>query len=274
MPELPEVRVVIKALKEKILNKTIAELEILKPKLFKEKPIETFRQKLINSTIKNIENKGKYIIFHFNNDGVLISHLRMEGKYRFFEQKTKNHKHTMAKFIFNDGTELHYLDSRMFGTLYLRNNINWNATLPLSKLAPEPSQINIEDLYKEISKSTTAIKTKLLDQTLVAGLGNIYVDEALFASKIHPATKAKNIPITKLKEIIDNGAKIMEKSYQFGGTTIHSYESLNKQIGSYQNYLQIHSDKIKNCLICKNETTKIKINGRGTYLCSNCQKEY
>ncbi|AZZ65666.1 DNA-formamidopyrimidine glycosylase [Metamycoplasma phocicerebrale] len=274
MPELPEVKVVVNALKEKVLNKIIKDIIVLKPKLFKEDSIDDFKLALKNATIKNIENKGKHIIFKFNNDTILISHLRMEGKYRFYNKSTENHKHLMMKFIFDDKSELHYLDSRMFGTFHLRTNKNYNLLLPLSKIANEPKDIDVNNLYDKLQKTTTAIKTKLLDQTLVAGLGNIYVDEALFASGVSPISPSKNISKKKLLEILTNAQKIMDKSFELGGSTIHTYESLNNKTGEFQNYLKIHSDKIKKCLSCKTEIIKIKLNGRGTYICPHCQKEY
>lgn len=274
MPELPEVRVVVKNLNENILNKKIKYIEVVKEKLFKEKPINEFRKSLENATIKSIENKGKHIVFIFDNDYVLISHLRMEGKYKYYSNKTENHKHLMTKFIFTDDTELHYLDSRMFGTFHLRTIQNYDSILPLSKLGNEPQDVDLDELFKKLQKSTTSIKTKLLDQTYVLGLGNIYVDEALFASKVHPLSSSNKIPKNKLKEILDNSFKIMEKSYLHGGSTIHTYESFNNKSGNYQDYLLIHNDKIKTCLVCKNETSKIKVNGRGTYLCNKCQVVY
>ncbi|BAP39468.1 DNA-formamidopyrimidine glycosylase [Metamycoplasma canadense] len=274
MPELPEVKNVVKNLNSSVLNKKIKDIEILKTKLFKEIPVEEFKKNLIGATITDIFNKGKHIIFVFDNDSVLLSHLRMEGKYRFYLSEFENHKHLMTKFIFDDNSELHYLDSRMFGTFYLRNKNNFNYLLPLSKIASEPKNINIELLHQKLRNSPTAIKTKLLDQSLVAGLGNIYVDEALFASKIHPLSKSKNLSIKQLSEIMFHSQRIMDKSFELGGSTIHTYESFNNQIGSFQDFLLIHNDRIKTCTICKNKTVKIKVNGRGTYLCNNCQEVY
>ncbi|WP_427902671.1 DNA-formamidopyrimidine glycosylase [Metamycoplasma alkalescens] len=274
MPELPEVKVVVKNLKQSVLHKKLVKIEVFQEKLFKENSISEFENKLLNVSITNITNKGKFIVFHFDNDAILLSHLRMEGKYRFYLKKHPNHQHLMAKFIFSDQSELHYLDSRMFGTFHLRNKNNYDKILPLSKMAKEPGETDVNELHQRLSKTTTAIKTKLLDQTYLVGLGNIYVDEALFASKVHPLTPSKNIPKNKLKEILEHSKRIMDKSYELGGSTIHTYESFNQQIGSYQNYLLIHNDKIKNCLNCQNKTKKIKVNGRGTYLCEKCQEKY
>ncbi|AWX69459.1 DNA-formamidopyrimidine glycosylase [[Mycoplasma] anseris] len=274
MPELAEVKTVIKALKSKILNKEIANIQIYKEKLFKEKPIKEFKEALINQKILNIENKGKHIIIFLTNNVVLLSHLRMEGKYRFYETPFENERHLIVKFIFKDNTELHYLDSRMFGTFHLRNIFNYNQILPLSKVANEPNQLDIKEFYNKIKTSSTAIKTKLLDQELVAGIGNIYADEALFASKVHPCSSCRNLSFKKVKEIILSAGLIMDESFKKGGTTLFSYESINNQEGEFQNFLKIHNNKIKNCVECKGPIIKIKVNQRGTYICERCQKKY
>ncbi|RMA77593.1 DNA-(apurinic or apyrimidinic site) lyase [Metamycoplasma subdolum] len=273
MPELAEVRVVCDALNKTIKNKKIVEIKIFKSKLFKEKSVQEFKEILTDKTILKVENKGKHIIIYLNENLVLLSHLRMEGKYRFYNKGEENFDtHLICTFHFKDGSYLNYLDSRMFGTFHLRNLQNYDKILPLSKVANEPKNVDINNLYEKIKKSTSSIKTKLLDQTLVSGIGNIYIDEALFLAKVHPETKANRISRDELKEIIDFSAEVMQKSYEYGGTTLFSYESMNSLEGKYQELLKVHNDKIKNCSICKSKIEKIKVNGRMSYFCPNCQK--
>lgn len=275
MPELPEVRVVVKALNNTILNKKITNLIIYKPKIFKEFSPQYFISILRDKKIEKIDNIGKHIIFFLSEKLVLLSHLRMEGKYRYYLNPPKEiDKHLVARFVFSDNSELYFLDKRLFGTYMLRNLENYNKIPPISLLGPEPKDIDIEALFKKIKNSKMPIKTKLLDQSFVAGIGNIYADEALFASKIHPLSKACNLSLEQLKDIIKNANEIMEKSYELGGTTLFSYESLNKQEGKYQDFLNIHSDSIKKCKVCGQKTLKLKVNQRGTYVCPNCQKVY
>ena len=275
MPELPEVRVVVKALNNTILNKKITNLIIYKPKIFKEFSPQYFISILRDKKIEKIDNIGKHIIFFLSEKLVLLSHLRMEGKYRYYLNPPKEiDKHLVARFIFSDNSELHFLDKRLFGTYMLRNLENYNKIPPISLLGPEPKDIDVEALFKKIKNSKMPIKTKLLDQSFVAGIGNIYADEALFASKIYPLSKASNLTLEQLKDIIKNANEIMERSYELGGTTLFSYESLNKQEGKYQDFLNIHSDNIKKCKVCGQKTLKLKVNQRGTYVCPNCQKVY
>ncbi|MBU4692019.1 DNA-formamidopyrimidine glycosylase [Mycoplasma zalophi] len=273
MPELPEVKVVTKALKSRILNKTIDKVEILQPKLIKETTVDEFSSFVQNETILDIFNIAKHIIIQLSNNKILVTHLRMEGKYHFFETEAKKHKHTRLVYYFNDDSQLQYLDSRMFGTVHLRTNANYLETKPLNKLAPTPDKVNLDKLYLKTSKSSVAIKTLILNQELVSGIGNIYADETLFASKVFPAKPSLNISKSKLKEILQNATLIMDKSFELGGSTINSYESLNKQEGQFQNFLKVHTRVNKPCLNCDTIIKKIKVNGRGTYYCPNCQKE-
>lgn len=272
MPELPEVRVVAKSLRNKIIDKKIESIRILRDKFIKEIEVDEFVKSVVNSTIKNIENIGKYLVFHLSNDNIIISHLRMEGKYSFYEQYEPDYRHNYIFFSFSDGTQLRYSDSRMFGTFQLRNESDYLNSLPLSKLGKIPAETNVDELYKKIHKKTVKIKTLLLDQTLVLGLGNIYVNEALWAAKIDPERTANKITKNELQLILDESTRIMDASTELGGTTISSYESLNKKEGKFQNFLMVHGREKKACKRCYNLITKTKVNGRGTYLCSNCQK--
>jgi formamidopyrimidine-DNA glycosylase len=139
-------------------------------------------------------------------------------------------------------------------------------------MGPEPSKINFEIFKEKILKRKTTIKTVLLDQTTMAGLGNIYVDEVLFASKINPTRGAFSMTNQDLKNILKYSISIMDKSTTLGGSSISSYTSLNKQEGQYQNFLKVHTKKNSPCPNCKTTILKIKVNGRGTYYCSDCQK--
>ncbi|AZG68614.1 DNA-formamidopyrimidine glycosylase [Mycoplasma struthionis] len=274
MPELPEVRTVCRILKEKVLNKEIKKVLVFKPKLFRELIVDDFIQELENEKILGIENLGKHIIIKLTNKKVLLSHLRMEGKYRFFEKSESPDKHTVAIFKFKDNTELHYVDTRMFGTFYLRTIDDYLTKLPLSKIAAEPGNINVEQVLEKLSKTTVSIKTKLLDQTIVSGIGNIYVDEALFLAKVHPTSPSCNIPKNVIKKILKYTHDVMRESYEYGGSTLFSYESMNHEQGQFQDKLKIHNSKLKNCSVCSNPIYKIKVNKRGTYVCPHCQKVY
>ena len=127
-------------------------------------------------------------------------------------------------------------------------------------------------LKENLKNKTLPIKTLLLDQKLIAGIGNIYADEILFLSKINPHRKGKSLNDDELEKIIENTKKVLEQAIKDGGTTIRSYTSVDNKIGSHQNNLLVHKKENEKCLICKNLIKKDRINGRSTYYCSNCQK--
>ncbi|UUD37159.1 DNA-formamidopyrimidine glycosylase [Mycoplasmopsis californica] len=272
MPELPEVRVVVKSLKEKVLNKKIIKVNVLNNKFIKEISSDEFISKLENAIIKDIINIGKFIVFKLSNNFVVLSHLRMEGKYSFFTYKEPLYRHNYLTFDFSDGTQLRYSDSRMFGTFHLRTIDNYLSILPLSKLARIPSETNVDELYNKIKNRSTAIKTLLLDQTLVLGIGNIYANESLWSAKILPTRSAKSISKEELNTILKEATRIMDASTELGGTTISSYESLNHKQGEFQAFLKVHGKEKKSCPNCYKLIEKIKVNGRGTYFCKTCQK--
>ncbi len=273
MPELPEVEVVKKALIKKILNKTITDLIINDQKIIKY-PINSkeFKEKILFQKINDIERRGKNLIFILD-DYVLISHLRMEGKY-FYGEKKLDYNHNMISFQFNKKDWLFYLDSRKFGTMHLLDKKKYLNIKPLNKLGYEPFDINLNVFFlKEKWKNKRQpIKNLLLNQEYIAGIGNIYACEILFKCKIHPEIFPKFLLNKDYENIIFYVKKIMNDSIKNGGCSVHTFSSLNNIVGNYQKYLKVYNRHGKNCFDCNNLIQKKIINGRGTYYCSMCQK--
>jgi len=271
MPELPEVETVRNGLKKKVLNKKITNCKILYNGIIAYPSTDIFIKQISNQTINDILRKGKFLIFELD-DYYLISHLRMEGKYFIKEPKDELNKHDHVIFTLNNKEELRYNDTRKFGKMHLVKKDELDKT-PISKLGLEPWD---ENLTKEYLKSKLnkkkAIKTLLLDQSIITGIGNIYADEILFLSKIHPETEGKNLTNKNLTDIINNTKTILEKAIESGGTTIHTYTSVDGITGRFQQELLVHNKKSLPCPTCKTEIIKIVVNGRGTYYCPKCQK--
>ena len=271
MPELPEVRVSSLAINKEVNGLTINNVKVLKPKLIKEISSDDFINQLKGKTIKEVTNIGKFIIFHLSDDLIMISHLRMEGSYHSLDKGEKLLKHDHVIFEF-DKFDLAYNDSRMFGIFHLRTKDNYQSTLPISKLAKEPQDIDVDELFEKLKTKRIAIKSSLLDQTLVLGLGNIYVNEVLFKAGVCPTTPSNKVSKKTLKEILKISSAIMDKSTSMGGTTIKSYVSFNDTSGGYQTLLKVHGKKGIGCVVCNTPLSKSKVGGRGTYFCSKCQK--
>ena len=273
MPELPEVETVRLTLLPLLKDKKIVNVDIYYENIIKNIDVSEFKKQIINQRIKDILRFGKYLVFVLDNS-FLISHLRMEGKYYIKLNEIKD-KHEHIRFYLDSGETLRYHDIRKFGTMNLFSNISLNELFkikPLSQLGYEPfdPKLDVKYLKNKFKNSSRAIKTMLLDQSIIAGLGNIYVDEVLFLSNINPLTKSKDINNEQLQLIIDSSIDTLIKAIKLGGTTIHSFSSEGIS-GKFQNELLVHTKK--RCPKCHNYIKKIKIGGRGTYFCSVCQKE-
>lgn len=271
MPELPEVETVKKQLKLKLIGRRINKVNILYNGLIEYPSIQLFQKNIINEEILDINRRGKWLIFELNNY-YLLSHLRMEGKYSFHSPKDIINKHEHIIFSLDNNEELRYQDTRKFGKMHLIEKNKIDVLGPLIKLGLEPWDDRLDKYYlmKKYHRKNIAIKTVLLDQSIIAGIGNIYADEILFLSKINPYTKASLLKESDLDNIIKNTKKVLEKAIKLGGTTIHTYSSVDGIDGKFQNELLVHTKEI--CPICNNRITKEFINGRGTYYCKICQK--
>ena len=272
MPEIAEVETVRNVLKKQILRKRIAKVKVLYSPMIESNPKE-FEKKLINEEFIDIKRKGKWLIFETKNY-YLISHLRMEGKYFFKTTKDKIEKHEHIIFTFEDNKELRYHDVRKFGKMRLLNKNELETCEEIQKQGYEPGDKNLngEYLLNKFKNKKLPIKTTLLDQTIISGLGNIYVDEVLFKSKIYPLKEAKNITLEEANKICSSADTIIQKAIENKGTTIRSYTSSLGVTGQYQNYLQVHKRENQECNICHTKIKRIKVNGRSTYYCPTCQK--
>lgn len=273
MPELPEVEVVRKTLEPLLVNRKIIDVRIFLNKIIKEPEILKFKEKIINQTFQEVRRKAKLLIFVLSDD-VLLSHLRMEGKYYYKKHNEPiDWKHVLIVFDLDNGYQLCYHDTRRFGTFHLQEKTNFQNLKPYTNIGPEPwdKLVSVSYLKNKWKNKKQKIKTALLDQTTISGLGNIYADEVLFAAKIHPETSASNLNNQELDAIIQNSVKILQHSVSLGGTTIATYTSSLGVQGTFQNHLQIHTRVNQSCFVCMHKIEKIKVNNRGTYFCSFCQ---
>jgi len=274
MPELPEVETVKEALKHKVLNKRIKDVRIYYSKIVEYPTNDEFVKKLIGETINDIKRRGKWLMFELNNY-FLLSHLRMEGKYNYKKSSDEIGKHEHVEFVFDDGMSLRYQDTRKFGRMYLYDKKEAFDNPPLNELGLEPwdSNLNVDYLKEKYKNKKKEIKSILLDQSIIVGIGNIYADEILFLSKINPYKKANELNDKELENIIENTKKVLELAIKDGGTTIKSYTSEEGVHGRFQQSLNVHQRKDEECHICKSKIIKVVIGGRGTYYCPECQKK-
>ncbi len=267
MPELPEVESI-----RRNLNKVVQHEKIFKVSVFY-RPIVSndlsFEKKLVGQTIEDIQRKGKYLFFILN-DYIMVSHLRMEGKYMMDQELDPKHSH--VEFIFESGHKLQYHDTRKFGRFELIDRSNFDIST-YNNLAKEPFQITKQELLSKLNNKQITIKEALLDQKIVSGIGNIYANEILYRSKIHPAKPSKMVTIEEVDLLIKQSKWVLDKAIRMGGTTIDTFESLGHK-GEFQQELRVHGKQGEICSLCGSTIQKVQLKGRGTYFCPGCQKSY
>ncbi len=266
MPELPEVETVRQTLKQFIIDEVIESVDVYYDKIIVDSTSD-FISSITHQTIKDIDRYGKYLVFILEKSA-FISHLRMEGKYHIVEKGTPVSKHTHVVFHLKN-KDLHYIDTRKFGRMQLVSIENYRKEEPISKLGKEPFEIDDIELYNLLHKSSLPIKSALLDQSIMAGIGNIYANEICFKMGLDPRTKAMRLSKNRVKELKKVAIDVLKHAIECGGTTIHSFDS-NGIHGRFQIDLNVHMKK--ECKVCQGEVKKIMLNQRGTYYCPNCQK--
>lgn len=272
MPELPEVETVRKGLEKLVVGKTIQKVTVLWPRIIEAPEVDLFAQQLIGQKIEKMERRGKFLIFKLTNYD-MISHLRMEGKYETHDPQDNRDKHTHVIFTFTDQTELRYLDVRKFGRMSLVAKNHAEQYKGILALGPEPvsSQFKLSEFRVGLKRHHKAIKPLLLDQRLVTGLGNIYVDEALWEAKIHPEQPADSLKPKEIERLYHAIIDVLGRAVDAGGTTIRSYLNALGEAGTFQISLNVYGQTEKPCARCGTPIKKIKVAQRGTHFCPKCQ---
>ena len=274
MPELPEVETVKEALNQTVKGQTIKDIELRYEPMVKNMSADEFKEKLINQTIQAVSRRGKYLVFHFD-DYQLLSHLRMEGKYFYVDSNFELNSHVHVIFTLENGKRLLYQDTRKFGTYHLYDKaIDLETTAPFQVLGLEPFATEFTPSYvkEKIQNKKKPIKSLLLDQTVVCGLGNIYVDEVLYRARLHPLTSSSELTDKDIENVVKYTVEVLARAIELGGTTIRTFRSSHGVSGTFQNELLVHQRKGENCYECHTPIEKIKVGGRGTYFCPTCQK--
>lgn len=288
MPELPEVETTVRGLQKRIIGKTIIDFwsnhkkAIKKPKTF-----SSFEKGIIGEKVKEIRRIGKNIIIHLNSGKVLLIHQKMTGhlligkwefengkfisKNKSFEDRYNQYIHHM--FYFKDGTMMAFSDLRKFAKIELYSEKEF-IKADVNFLGPDPftEDFNVKYLKEVFSKKRTPIKKGLMEQELIAGIGNIYADEILWETKINPLKIASELSEKEIKNVIKATRKILNKGIESGGDSFSDYRNIDGEKGSFENFKKVYQREGKECLRCKEKIKRIKISGRSSHFCPNCQK--
>lgn len=272
MPELPEVETVKESLKARLIGKKIKSVKVLYDNIIEYPLKQDFINNISGEVINDIKRRGKWLMFELDNY-YLLSHLRMEGKYFFKSENEEINRHEHVIFVFED-EELRYHDTRKFGKMLLIEKDQIMKIGPIASLGLEPwdKDLTVDYLKKKLKVKRIPIKTSLLDQNIISGIGNIYANEILYLSGINPMLESSRVSDEMLEKLIENTKIVLEKAISLGGSTIKSYSSVDGASGLFQNELNVHGKEHDLCPKCQSEILKIKIGGRGTYYCPKCQK--
>ena len=288
MPELPEVEVVKRSLEKKIKNLTIKKVKINDSNL-RYKISKKILSKIIGKKIKKVERRSKFLIFDINENFHLLVHLGMTGKFFYINKRKEifktsfyyslennNEKHNRVEFFFKNKKKLIYNDVRKFGFIKLYNFNEVSDSLHLKNLGPEPlgKNYNFNYLKKFISGRKRTIKSILMDQKCVSGLGNIYVNEILFLSRVKPNRRVSTLKDNELKSLVKNTKKILKSSIKLGGSSIKDFSSDDGIRGSYQQHFNVYGRNEGKCsnTDCNTSIIRTVISNRATFFCKRCQK--
>ncbi|HQB51025.1 MAG TPA: DNA-formamidopyrimidine glycosylase [bacterium] len=286
MPELPEVQTIVNDLNKILLNKKIIQVEVLDSRLafLKKSPA------LLGQTIVSITRRAKHLVFLLANNNYLVIHLKMTGQLIWLDNSTwlagghptkdlsqkNNHwpnKSTRVIFNFSDSSQLFFNDTRRFGWIKLMSPLEWQNYQERLGIEPLDGQLTVDFLQKLIHKHPRSkIKTLLLNQQYLVGLGNIYVDESLFAARIKPDRLALSLDKNELKLLQKNIITILKSAIARRGTSFSDYRDSRGQKGNFSEKLQVYGRNGQACYQCGQSLQKIKLNGRGTHFCPICQK--
>lgn len=270
MPELPEVETIRRKLERggdgcpSLRKQQIESALLLWERSLEEPAVAVFLKKITGQTIEKLERRGKYFVFTLSKD-TLIFHLRMSGDLKVTRKNANLNPYTRVAFNFVGNWRLEFINPRKFGRVWLVNNPD----AVLTKLGPEPfdSELNAEVFYGKLQTHKRQIKPLLMDQSFIAGLGNIYTDEALFLAHLHPRTISQKISFQQGELLLNSIRRVLSDGIRRCGASIDWIY----QGGDFQNYFNVYGRKGKLCGICGGKIQRIVVGNRGTYFCENCQ---
>jgi len=280
MPELPEVETIRIDLQEKIKDKQINDIIVNISKIIKKPSLEEFINKIKDKKIKEIDRRGKYIIIYLDSEDKLVIHLGMTGLLIYpYDNKTTekeiNSKHNHLIFTFTDNTQLVFNDVRRFGKIFLVSNID--EVESIAKLGVEPLEgYFTEEIFIQVlnKKKNCKIKSFLMKQEFITGLGNIYANEVLYRSNIHPLRLISSLNKQEVRNLYQQIKLVLVEAVKLRGSTVadEAYRDTDGEKGKFAEKLQVYARKGKPCIRCGNIIEVLKIEGRSTFICPQCQK--
>jgi len=273
MPELPEVETIVREMRPKIVGKTFWKVDLPWPKVAL--PTAQFlEQMIVGRKVLDVTRKAKYIIVILDQDMRLVVHLRMTGRVMFVKSKDRE-KFIRAIFTFSDATQMFFSDVRKFGRIWLYHEKEFLVGTGMDKLGVDPfvDEFSLQILQKILGGGRMGIlKNKLLDQTVIAGIGNIYADEICFRVGLHPSSRTENLTAENLSQIYEAILYCLSEGIKHNGASIQDFRGTRGDSGKHQKYLQVYGRTDDPCYRCGTPIIKTRVAGRGTFYCKMCQK--
>lgn len=273
MPELPEVEHVRQSLAVLLQGQVVEKVEVRLDRIVRRPSVSAFCERLAGQRVAHIGRRGKYLLIEWESGDVLVSHLRMEGRYGIAAAEEPREPHTHVIFYLQSGQELRYRDVRQFGTMDLLKMDELYLLPGLFTLGKEPLDEDFDAHYLQqaIGSRKAPIKAVLLDQKVIAGLGNIYVDEALFRAGVHPERVASRLKKMERERLVQAIREVIGEAVAAGGSSVKSYVNGFGEPGRFQSSLQVYGRQGLACVRCGEPIVKGRVAGRGTHVCLRCQ---
>ena len=287
MPELPEVETVVRQLEPEVEGHRIEQLEVLDPRWSRPLPPERLGAEVSGATIERLGRRGKYILMHLDGERTLVMHLRMtgnlilregeevldpsEGRRLYEGERSTEQRHLRARFVLGNGRELWFTDPRRFGEAFLIEDSKLEERFAKLGVEPFSPEFTAKALGEMASGRKAPLKSFLLDQSGVAGVGNIYADEALFRAELHPLSPAGSMKPEHLEALRDAVVAALEAGIDAGGSSIDDYRDARGEKGTMQNEFLVHTREGEDCVRCGGTIVRIVVGGRSTYFCPGCQ---
>lgn len=266
MPELPEVETIRRQLAEQILSAELVGIEVRHPRCF------AGVTQVGGEKIVAVERVGKYLFIHFESGRGLAIHLKMTGRLIIDVELYETMPHTRVIVHLADGRKIYYWDTRMFGYVKVMERVGEEVERVKAKMGKDPWEITETELMRKLKKTKRAVKEVILDQSLLAGVGNIYANDGLWEAGIDPRRKASSLRQTEVKKLLTSLRKVMERGLSTGGASDNSYVNALGEKGSYQKEFRVYGRTNEPCYRCGQKLKRVVVGGRGTWVCEECQK--
>ena len=271
MPELPEVETLVRGLRDQLTHLRFSKVAVNLKKCVRESP-RSFAHFLEGKKILLVERRGKNIIMRLSGGNALLVHLRMTGGLRVVPEEAPLEKHTHVVFSFQGRPwQLRFLDPRQFGRMGVEKDRGRGELASLAALGPEPLEISSKEFVSLVRSKRRSLKPLLLDQRFLAGVGNIYADEALHRAHIHPRQRSEALERRAISRLYRALRQILREAIRAGGTSVRTFADARGSAGRFQKFLRVYGREGEACRTCGEAIVREKVGGRSTYYCPRCQ---